>query len=83
MSAALIVTSLKFASPEPVILATFKTTTVSRTKYALPVSLLCTAIREEFESAVLTNTIATFGPAASIITFKAEAAERLPATSAA
>ena len=65
-------------------LATFVTATVLLTRYAVPVSLLCTAIREVFEIiGVKIGATPTVGDTASIVTVLVEASERLPAKSAA
>ena len=84
VSAAVMFTELKSASAALVILALFVTVTVVLTRYAVPVSLLCTAIREVFDvTGVKIGAIPTAGDTASIVTVLFEATERLPAMSAA
>lgn len=81
--AAEIVTALKSASAEPVILALVVTGIDDNTRYAVPISELCTEIRELLPRGVLIGTIPTNGVTASIVTVFVDATERLPAASAA
>ena len=75
--APVIVTELKSTFAALVMLALFVTVTVVLTKYAVPISLLCTAIREVFEViGVKIGAIPTAGDTASIVTVLVEATEK-------